>query len=101
MNMISHLLDSVIDEYWKNKMNQFQKNVMNNFPLITIDNFLYFTGELEKKIKKMELPKSECSINNVFIDATDMRYYRRQYCLLNCGLKCLSVTNKGKIKWII
>lgn len=71
-------------------MNQFQKNVMNNFPLITLNDFLYFTKESEEKIKKMGLPKSQCNINNIFIDAIDMKYHQREYCLLNCGLKCLT-----------
>ena len=77
-------------------MNQFQKNVKLIADRLTVqlsmNDFLYFTEESEEKIKKMGLPKSGCSINNVFVDANDMKYHQCQYCLLNCGLKCKAKT---------
>jgi hypothetical protein len=71
-------------------LNQFQKDIINSFPSIIMDDFLYFTKKSEEKIKKMGLPEPQCKLNSFFYssDAIDMKYHQREYCLLNCGLKC-------------
>lgn len=74
----------------KNKMNSFQKNIIKKFHNINKDDFDYFTKDAANKISKMGLPKKECIINSYFIDSNDSKFNRLEYCLKNCGLKCLN-----------
>jgi len=71
-------------------MNQFQKNIIKKFKHLDINDFIYFTVNTEIKIKQLGLPRRYCDINNIFIDANYAEYHRREYCLKNCGLKCLT-----------
>lgn len=71
-------------------MNEFERRIIEQHETIDIDDFNYFTEEAEKKIADMGLPKSTCEISQVFVDCKTLgNYYRREYCLKNCGLKCI------------
>ena len=70
-------------------MNQFQKNIILKTHDITMDDFRYFTSESENKIRNKGLPAANCEINKYFIDSNYTKYYQREYCLKNCGLKCI------------
>jgi len=71
-------------------MNKFQEEVLNKHPEIEYADFNYFTGEAENKVKKMGLPREDCKIKTVFVGGKFELYYQREYCLKNCGFKCLS-----------
>lgn len=34
-------------------------------------------------------PNKECEINNYFVDANNPLYCRLEYCVINCGMKCI------------
>ena len=71
-------------------MNQFQKNVILKHPNICMDDFCDYTQRTDQKIENMGLPKNKCCINNYFNDAGVLtKHYQREYCLKNCGLKCI------------
>lgn len=78
-------------------MNRFQERVLKKYPEIEFDDFIYFTGEAENKVAKMGLPKMGCKITTFFVGGKHGLYYQREYCLKNCGLKCLdNLTEKIK-----
>ena len=76
-------------------MTKFQEEVLNKHPGIEYADFNYFTGEAEDKVKEMGLPKKDCKIKTVFVGCNHELYHQREYCLLNCGFKCLSGANEN------
>ena len=76
-------------------MNKFQEEVLNKHPEIEYADFKYFASEAEDKVKKLGLPKAGCKIKTVFKGANHELYHQREYCLKNCGFKCLEL--KGSV----
>ena len=70
-------------------MNKFQEDVLKRYKTINYDDFLYFTKDSQKKVEALGLPKKDCKIYNYFKDMINSNYYRCEYCLKNCGFKCL------------
>ena len=64
-------------------------DLIKEFPQFTADDFVYFLESSENKVKDLDLPKQDCRINKVFSDCKNEDLKRREYCLLNCGFKCL------------
>lgn len=76
-------------------MNKTQKNIIKDFNIGT-DSFLYFTKEVENKIKNLGLPNPFCSIVKIFKNTNEEMYHKRAYCLQNCYLKCLRKKRTNK-----
>ncbi|MFW6008633.1 MAG: hypothetical protein ACOCP8_05135 [archaeon] len=82
-------------------MNMFQQQIIKEVPEIQKEDFMYFIDETVNKLKKMNLPAKNCNINFHFIDAKEKEYVQLEYCLKNCGLKCIlnnGVPKDRKIK---
>lgn len=78
------------NELWQvNNPNPFQLRIEREFGF-SIWEQVYCTPETIKKVKKMDLPRRECSINNIAADCIDPLSERREYCIKNCGFKCKS-----------
>ena len=77
-------------------MNRFQENILNQLPQFNEDDFNYFLEESQAKVQSLDLDPA-CQINISFEDSIDPQYNRSQYCLKNCGFKCLGIT-EGKHK---
>lgn len=41
-----------------------------------------------QKAEELDLPVSDCVINNFFDNSNDPLYYRIEYCIENCKFKC-------------
>lgn len=74
--------------YQVNNPTPFQINIEKRFNFSIWDQ-VYFTSKVFNKVKSMNLPKRDCSVNNIAIDSINPIYYRCEYCLKNCGFKCL------------
>jgi len=71
-----------------NNPNKFQKTIEEKFGF-TIWEQVYFISDVCEKVKKMGMPIKDCSINNIFVDSVSPEFDRREYCLKNCGFKCI------------
>lgn len=69
-------------------MNKFQKNILQKFPQFTINDFKYFGDAAMLKVMALGLPIFTCNIADYFQDSINPLFYRAEYCLCNCGLKC-------------
>ena len=69
-------------------MNQFQKDILAKHDTINEDDFNYFTELSEQKVSELGL-KQDCKIWSMFVDAKYRHYHQCEYCLKNCGLKCV------------
>jgi len=75
---------------WQNKEpREWQIEIINLYPQFAMSDFDYFVGESQEKINALGLPLQDCSITTVFNNAIHRDYLRAEYCLKNCGLKCL------------
>ena len=70
-------------------MNDFQKNLLHDFPQFKEEDFKYFLMESMRKVHSLGLPVKDCSINKTFVDAKHRKLITAEYCLKNCGFKCL------------
>jgi len=71
-------------------MKTFTETILGNFPQFGSIDFIYFTDEVENKVKALSLPNKACGITFMYKNSRFAEYYQREYCLLNCGLKCIS-----------
>jgi len=58
---------------------------------------IHICTKIYDKLKSWGLPKSDCSINNIFIDCINPDFQRVEHCFLNCGMKCLQGIEYKKI----
>lgn len=72
-------------------MTQFQQNILNQMPQFTLSDFIYFLGCSQDKVQRLSLD-SDCTIHQTFVGCNQPLYHRAEYCLKNCGFKCLGVT---------
>lgn len=73
-------------------MNQFQKNIIQQMPQFTLSDFTYFIGCSHDKVKKLPLA-ADCTIHQAYKGSgSSAPYIRAEYCLKNCGFKCIGIT---------
>ena len=73
-------------------MNLFQEEVLKEFPEFQQfnDPFGCFTEDVQAVVESFGiLPHPNCKINSIFVGTNDERYNKLEYCLRNCGFKCL------------
>jgi hypothetical protein len=74
--------------------NDFEIELLEKFTNFTPQDFDYCTDETIIKIESLGLPNPACSIMQTFVNANHADFLRKEYCLKNCGFKCLT----GRIK---
>jgi len=78
----------------RDNMNDFEKTILRKHKFITVNDLTYFTEETNLKLRDKGLPEINCGINDIFDGCNNADFHRREYCLKNCGLRCL---NEGEI----
>ncbi len=71
-------------------MNRFQQNILQQMSQFTLSDFTYFVGCSYDKVKQLPLD-ADCSIHQAYSGGSAL-YLRAEYCLKNCGFKCLGIT---------
>ena len=71
-------------------MNTFQENILDQMPQFTLSDFTYFLECSRDKVQQLPLD-ANCTIHQTFIDSSNALYHRAEYCLKNCGFKCLGI----------
>lgn len=66
----------------------YEQSILARFDSLNLEDFRYFTGLSEQKISDLGL-KPDCKIWQMFTDSHYPRYHQCEYCLKNCGLKCV------------
>ena len=78
----------------KSKLNQHQLAILNSYPQFTACDLIYITDDVVGKVAELSLPDERCVVSASFVNANFRDYHQRDYCLRNCGFKCLS----GEVK---
>ncbi len=73
------------------EINQFQCNILQKMPQFTLSDFTYFLGCSQDKVEQLSLDVN-CIIHQTFLNCLDANYHQAEYCLKNCGFKCIGVT---------
>ena len=78
------------NQHLRAKATQFQIELLDTFPQLGAQHIFYITDETAAAVNQIGTRAKDCVVMvESFEDTLYRDYYRLEYCVKNCGLKCL------------